>query len=150
MASMTSGTPALELCLGKTPVVIERVSHGRRGTLKWSGRLAATPKLCIVDLIAEHDVEAHKELTCESDPRLGASAAMQKGEVAASQIIVGTSREGRGLAEHPAEERAVLLGDLPGSLFIGGGLDSRGESDVADDVLAVGEASDASEGENGR
>jgi hypothetical protein len=43
-----------------------------------------------------------------------------------------------------------LLGDLPESLFICGRLDGRGEADVADDVLAVGEASDGAQGKNGR
>jgi hypothetical protein len=70
--------------------------------------------------------------------------------VAPSQIIIGTGREGRGLAEYPAEERAALLGDLSEALFIGGRRDGRGQADVTDDVLAIGEARDGSEDKNGR
>jgi hypothetical protein len=118
--------------------------------LNWSGRAAATPKLGIVDVITEHDVEAHQELPGEGDPGPGTSAAMQNGEVATSQILIGTGREGRGLAEHPPEERAALLGDLSEALFIGGRRDGRGQADVTDDVLAIGEARDGSEDKNGR
>ena len=75
--------------------------------MNWSGRAAATPKLGIVDVITEHDVEAHEELAGEGDPGLGPAAAMQNREVAASQILIGPVREGRGLAEHPAEERCL-------------------------------------------
>jgi hypothetical protein len=73
---------------------------------------------------------------------------MQNREVVTSQIIIGTDREGRGLAEHPAQERAALLGDLSEALSIGGRRDGRGQADVTDDVLAIGEARDGSEGKN--
>ena len=146
--SITAGTPALERLLGR----IRRWSrsHGRGRSLHWLGRAATTPKLCVVDVITEHDVEAHEELPGEGDPGRGPSAAMQKGEVATSQILIGPGREGRGLAEHPAEERAALLGDLAQALFIGGRRDGRGQADVTDDVLAIGKARDRSEDKNGR
>ena len=75
---------------------------------------------------------------------------MQNREVATAQILVGPGREGRGLAEHPAEERAALRGDLAQALFIGGRRDGRGQADVTDDVLAIGEARDGSEDQHGR
>ena len=129
---------------------IQRASHDSRRTVKWTGRMAATPKLGIVDLIAEHDVETYKKFTCERDPCFGAPAAMQNREVAAPEIVVSAGGERRCLAKHPAKKRAALLSDFPEPLFIGGGIDGRGQADVTHDVLAVGEASNWSEYQNRR
>jgi hypothetical protein len=119
-------------------------------SLERSGQSAATPKLGIVDLIAEHDVEADEEFPCECDPGFGPSAAMQNREVAAPKIVVRAGGERRRLAEYPAEERAALLSDVSEPLFIGRGIDGWGQADVTHDVLAVGEASDWPEDKNRR
>ena len=51
-------------------------------------RAPASAKLFIVDLIAEHDIETHKELTSEGDFRLGSAAPLQDGEVATPKIVI--------------------------------------------------------------
>ena len=47
---------------------------------------------------------------------------------------------GRGLPENEAEERAALLGNLAEPVLVGRGMEGRGQADIADDMLAVGEA----------
>ena len=113
-----------------------------------SGRLAAPAKLLIVDLIAEHDVEANKKCAGERDFRFGPSASMPDREVAAMQIVVCAGGERGGLAQHPAEEGIALLGDLAESLFVGRGADSGSQADVTHDVLAIRESLDGPEDED--
>ena len=108
-----TGTSALG-----TPLASTRVSHSGRRHRLGSRRSAAAPKLLVIDLIAEHDVEAHEEFSREGDSGLGPSAAVQYGEVATTKIIVGAGGERSRLSKHPPEQGIPLLGDLPQPLFV--------------------------------
>ena len=111
-------------------------------------RAPASAKLLIVDVIAEHDIETHKELTSEGDFRLGPAAPLQDGEVATPKIVIRTRGQRGRLAQDPAEERIPLFGDLAEVLFVGRGIDRRGQADVTDDMLAVREAGDGPQNED--
>src|SRR5262245_3694282 len=88
------------------------------------GRRASTPaNLLIVDLIAEHDGEAPEEFAGEGDLRLGTTAAMQDGAVAAPKIIVRAHGQRGRRAQHPAEQRSTRLGDLTEMRLIGRGVE---------------------------
>jgi len=113
------------------------------------GRAAAAPKFGVVDLVAQHDEEADEELARDGDPGLRAAAAMAQRAVGAFEIGVETRGVRGGLAEHPAEQRAALFGDMAESILIGGGIEARGQAHVAHDVLGVGEAGDGAEDDNG-
>jgi hypothetical protein len=94
----------------------------------------------VVDLIAQHDVEANEQLAGEGDFRLGPSAAMEDREVAPPKIVVRARGEWGGLAKDPAEERVALFRDLAEALLVGRGVDRGRQADVTDDVLAVWKA----------
>src|SRR5262249_15033136 len=102
-----TGTSAV----GSGPALARRL-HDERD--RW-GVTRDTPKaaeLVIVNLIAEHDVEADEELAGESHLGLGPPASMEDGEVAAPKIVIAARGEGRRLPQDPAEEGIALLGDL--------------------------------------
>src|SRR5713101_692964 len=98
---------------------------------------APSLKLVIVDLIAQHNEEAHEELAGDGDFGFGTPASMHEGEGGALEIGIHARGMRGGLPEGEAEERAALLGDVAEVIFIGGGVEGRGEADVADHVLAV-------------
>ena len=52
-------------------------------------------------------------------------------------------------APHPAEQGVALLGDLAESLFVGGRVDRGGQTDVAHDMLTIGEAREGAQDEHG-
>src|SRR5262245_25650514 len=131
--------------LGSRPATARALPGRRRGPR----RATASAKFLVVDVIAEHDVEAHQERPGEGHPGLGSSATVQYREGAAPQIVVRAGGEGGGLAEDPAEERVALLGDLAEALFVGGGVDGRGQADVTHDVLAVREAWERAQHQHG-
>ena len=54
-----------------------------------------------------------------------------------------------GLPEGEAKERAALLGDVAEVIFIGGGIEGRSQADVADHLLAVVEATDGAQHDDG-
>jgi hypothetical protein len=85
---------------------------------------------------AQHDVEGDEELACEGDLRLGA---MHDAEVATPQIVVRTSGERSGLAQHPTEQGVALLRDLAEALFVGRRVDRRrqADNDYAGDAVLV-------------
>src|SRR5215469_13798801 len=58
-----------------------RALHDGHRELTWSRRPAATPKFLVVNLIAQHDVEAHEELAGQGDPGLGPPPSMHDAEV---------------------------------------------------------------------
>ena len=113
-------------------------------------RAPASAKLLVVDLIAEHDIETHEELTSEGDFRLGPAAAPQDREVATPKIVIRPRGQRSRLAQDPAQQRIPLLGDLAEVLFVGRGIDRGGQADVTDDMLAVREAGDGSQDEDSR
>src|SRR6266581_4008509 len=101
---------------------------------------APSLELVIVDLIAQHNEEAHEELAGDGDFGFGATASMHEGEVGSLEVGIHARGMRGGLPEGKAEEGAALLGDVAQMIFIGRGVQGRGQADVADDVLAVGEA----------
>src|SRR5262252_6598638 len=101
---------------------------GESGRGLGSRRAPAPAKLLIVDLIAEHDIEAHKEFAGEGDFRLGPAPSMEDREVATPKILVGAGSQRRRLSQYSAEERVALLGDLTEMLFVGRGVDRRGQA----------------------
>ena len=107
-----------------------RDGHRRSPGLR---RPTAPPEFIVVNLIAQHDVEAHQELSGEGDLRFGPPPPMHDAEVAASQIIVRAGGQGRGFAQHPVDEGVALLGDLAESLFSAEALTAG--ADVAHDML---------------
>ncbi len=114
---------------------------------------AAAPKFGVVDVVAQHDEEADKELARHCDPGLRAPAAVAQCEVGAFEIGVEPRRVGGRLAEDPAEQGAALFGDMAEAIFVGGGMEARGQPHIAHDVLGVGEtrhrAKDDHRGEGG-
>src|SRR4030095_4091435 len=105
-----------------------------------AGRTAAPTELLIVDLIAEHDIQAYEELAGQGHFGLRPPASMQDGEVAAPQIVVRPPRQGRRWAQPPAKERITLLGDLAEVVFVGRSVDHGGQANVTHDMLAVRES----------
>jgi len=75
-------------------------------------------------------------------------------EVGAFEIGVEPRRVGGRLAEDPAEQGAALFGDMAEAIFVGGGMEARGQPHIAHDVLGVGEtrhrAKDDHRGEGGQ
>jgi hypothetical protein len=111
--------------------------HDGGGASRLVARAAAAAELVVVDTITEHDVEPDKKFAGERDFCLGSAASMQDGEVARSKIIIGASREERGLTEDPAEECAALLSDLAEVVFVGRRVNGGRQADVAHDMFAV-------------
>ena len=99
------------------------------------------PELVIVDLVAQHDEQSYQQLPGDSHFGLGASTPMDEREVDAPEIGIHAGRMSGGLTEGEAEERAALLGDVPEMILVGRGVKGGGQPDIADHVLAVGEAS---------
>src|SRR5689334_22512804 len=96
--SITPRTPHWNVGLGKSFRRGSPGLHGEDEGWRGSGGTTSAPKLLVVNLIAEHDVEADEELAGESHFGLGPAPAMQDREVAAAQIVIGAGREGGGLA----------------------------------------------------
>src|SRR5260370_41967901 len=98
---------------------------------------APSLELVIVDLIAQHNEEAHEELAGDGDFGFGAPASMHEGEVGPLEIGIHARGMRRGLPESEAEEGAALLGDVAEVIFIGGGIESGGQADLAYHGVAV-------------
>jgi hypothetical protein len=113
------------------------------------GRAAAAPKFGVVDVIAQHDEQAHEELAGDGDPGLRAPAAMAQREVGAFEISVEPRGVGGRLAEDPAEQRAALFGDMAEAILVGGGLEAGSQAYIAHDVLGIGEARDRPQDDHG-
>src|SRR5215467_13517697 len=138
---MTPRTPALDRLPGEGAWRWCALGDGD-GRPRCLPRAAAPPKLLIVDLIAQHDIQTDEELAREGDFGLGPPAAMQDGEVTAPELVVGARGLGGRLAQHPAEECVALLGDFAEVLLVGRGVDRRRQADVARDVLPIRESRD--------
>jgi len=80
---------------------------------------------------------------------LGTPAAMHEREVGPLEIGIHARGMRGGLPEGEAEQRAALLGDMAEVIFIGGGIEGRGQADVADHVLAVVEAGHGAQDDDG-
>ena len=128
------------------------VGHGHVWCV--GGGAPPSTKLVVVDVIPEHDIEPDEKLPGQGDAGLRPAAAMQDGEVAAPQVVVGAGGQRSGLAEHPAQKRVALLGDFSEVLFVGRGATGRGQADVTHDMLGIGEprerAKDKHRGERGQ
>src|SRR4029453_8884628 len=119
---MTPRTPALDRLLGNVAGRRPgRLAHWH-GRGQYEGSAPPSAKLVIVDVIAEHDIEAHEQLAGESNAGLRPASAVHDGEVAAPQIVVGAGRQRSGLAEHPSQKGVALLWGLCGVLFVVGGV----------------------------
>src|SRR5262249_37246689 len=149
---ITPRTPALERlpvgtsCDGGGPLR----RHGDRSAFASSAPLMATPpKLVVVDMIAEHHVEADEKFSGERDSRLGPSAAVQDRKVPTTEVVIRTSRTRRGLSQHPAKGRVALLGGLAEPLLVSRCVDRGSQAHITDDVFAVRKALDGPENEDG-
>ena len=100
----------------------------------------AAAELVIVDLVAQHDEQSHEQLPGDRDLGFGTPAPMHDREVGSLEVDIHAGRMRRGLPEDEAEERAALLGDVAEVILVGGGIQGGGQADVADHVLAIGEA----------
>jgi len=136
--------------------------HARTGTgavggssqsapsLRRSRRRAAPPaELVIVDLVAQHNEEPHEQLARDGDFGFRAPAPMDQSAVGALEVGIHAGGMRGGLPEGEAKERAALLGDVAEVIFIGGGIEGRSQADVADHLLAVVEATDGSQHDDG-
>ena len=111
---------------------------------------ASAAELVVVDLIAQHDVEPDEEAPSQRHLRFGPAATPEDSEVDALETGIASGRERSRLAEHPAQERAALLADVPQPTFVRGRVDGRRQPDVADHVLAAGESPHGTEHQHGR
>src|SRR4029450_13088581 len=77
------------------------------------GRSRAAPptELVIVNLIAQHNEEAHEELAGDGDFGLWAPAPMDQGAVSAFEVGIHAGGMRGGLPEGEAEQRTALLRD---------------------------------------
>ena len=112
-------------------------------------RPASTAELLIVDVIAQHNEEPYEQLARDGNFGFRAPAPMDQGAVASLEVGIHAGGMRGGLPEGEAKERAALLGDVAEVIFIGGGMEGRGQADVADHVLAVVEAGDGPQGDDG-
>jgi hypothetical protein len=95
-----------------------------------AGQLAATAsrsapaaELLVIDLVAQHDVEADEQPPGKRHLRFGPATSTKNCKVDALEIGIASSRERSRLAEHPTQERAALLGDMPQPVLVRGGVD---------------------------
>ena len=86
-------------------------------------RPAAPAEFLVVNLIPEHDVEAHKQFPGHGDDRFGATAAPEQGEIVAFEVEVRVRGDQAGLAEDGPEQGTALFGDLAEAAGVGGGVD---------------------------
>jgi hypothetical protein len=84
---------------------------------------ASAAVLVVVDLIAEHDVEPDEQPPGQGDLRFGPTAPPEDREVDTLETGIAASRQRSRLAEHPAQERAALLGDVPQPALVRGCVD---------------------------
>src|ERR1700730_9944036 len=91
-------------------------------------RPAPPTELVLVDLIAQHNEEAHEELAGDGDFGLRAPAAMHEREVGALEIGIQARGMLRSLPEGEAEQRTALLGDVAEGGFISGGMEGGGQA----------------------
>src|SRR4029453_12381427 len=101
---------------------------------------ASAAELGVVDLIAQHDVEPGPQAAGPGPLCFGPAAPAEDGEVNALESSIASGCERSRLAKHPAQERAALLADMPQAVFVRGRADGGRQPDVADHVLAAGEA----------
>ena len=112
---------------------------------------APTPaELVVVDLVAQHHVKTNQQAAGEGDFGLGPPAPPADGEVSALEFAIGSGGQRCGLTEYPAQQGAALFADVSQAVLISRGVDRRGQSDVADDVLAAGKPSHGAEHQHGR
>src|SRR6266568_9286037 len=76
------------------------------------GRLAPPTELVIVDLITQHNEEAHEELAGDGDFGLRAPTSMHEREVGPLEIGIHARGMCGGLPKREAEQRTTLLGDV--------------------------------------
>src|SRR5262249_21119988 len=106
---------------------------------------ASAAELVVVNLIAQHDVEPNEQAPGQSHLRFGPAAPPEDCEVDAFESGIAAGRERSCLAEHPAQERAALLADMPQPVLVRGRVDSRRQPAIADHVITGGEASTGAE-----
>src|SRR6266571_5961913 len=80
---------------------------------------APSLELVIVDLIAQHNEEAHEQLARDGDFGFRAPAPMHEGAVGPLEVGVHASGMRGGLPEDEAEQRAALLGDVAEVILVG-------------------------------
>jgi hypothetical protein len=146
---IVSRTPALERAPGhRHSCRRSELRLAVRGLLARAGSLSPSAELVIVDLIAQHDVEPDEQLSGDGDLRPGPPSSVENREIAALELGVRPDRVQGRLAEDPAEQGVALFGDPAESACVGGGIDGRRQADIADDVLAAGEAGDGAQDED--
>ena len=74
---------------------------------------ASAAELVVVNLIAPHDVEPNEQAPGQGPLRVGPAAPPEDGAVDALERSIAAGRERSRLAQHPAQERAALLADMP-------------------------------------
>jgi hypothetical protein len=104
------------------------------------GKVPASSKLGVVNVIPSHDVQPHKEHPRDGDFGPTDPPAMQDAIVQPLEVSIGAQRDLGGLAEDMAQYTIPLLGNAPQMVFPSRRRDSWGQPDVTDDVLARGEA----------
>ena len=98
--------------------------------ITWDSTSAA--ELVVVDVVTQHNVEADEQAPGQRHLRFGPAAPPEDREVDALERGIAAGRERSRLAEHPAQERAALLADVPQPVLVGGRIDGGRQPDVAD------------------
>src|SRR4029453_10165878 len=79
---------------------------------------ASEAELVVVNLITQHHVEQGEQAAGEGALRFVPAAPPEDGEVDAFESCFAAGRERSRLAEHPAQERAALLADIPPPVLV--------------------------------
>src|SRR4029453_17899581 len=82
----------------------------------WDSTSAA--ELVVVDVVPQHNVEADEQAPGQRHLGLGPAAPPEDREVDALERGIAAGRERSRLAEHPAQERAALLADVPQPVLV--------------------------------
>lgn len=112
-------------------------------------RLAPATEFIVVNLVTQHDIEAHEQLPGDGDFRFRPSVPIQHRAVQAFEVGIGADGDVAGLAQHEAEQGVPLLRDVAQPVLVRRRVHRRRQPDVTHDVLAGREALHGSEDQDG-
>src|SRR5258708_29274509 len=84
---------------------------------------ASAAELVAVDLITQPDVEPDEQAPGQRSLRFGPAAPPEDSDADALPASIASGRERSRLAEHPSQERAALLADVPQPVLVRGRVD---------------------------
>src|SRR5438132_9052984 len=102
--------------------------------------LSAAAELFVVNLVAQHDPQADTQFVRRRNPRLAHPFLDKLATIEAFQLRIFSYRMDRRFGPQIAQQRVALLGQFPQPLPLTAGVFTRDHSDVAGDLVTVGEA----------